>query len=116
VLETLRQALGTLGGLILEPGAHGAGDGQELGLDPAADPAGTTLELLLQARDRPLQAHDGVTLTRLPPLPEVDDLTHAAIVEPRSDITSEPPGADLTLRLSAQPRTADASIPAPHPR
>lgn len=90
MLEALGQALGALGGLLLEPGAHGAGDGQELGLDPAADPAGTALELLLQARDRPFQAYDGVALTRLPPLRELDDLTHDAIVEPPSDISLEP--------------------------
>lgn len=95
MLEALGEALRALGGLLLEPGAHGAGDGQELGLDPTADPAGTALELLLQARDRPLQAYDGVALTRLPPLCQLDDLTHAPIVDPGSDTSVEPGGGSF---------------------
>ena len=90
MLEAFGQALGALGGLLLEPGTHRARDGQELGFDPAADPAGTALELLLQARDRSFQAYDGVALARLPPLREFDDLTHGPIVEPPTDISLEP--------------------------
>jgi hypothetical protein len=90
MVEALGQALGALRGLVLEAGGHGAGDGQELGLDAPADAAAAPLQLRLQTGDGPFQARDGVALTRLTPLRELDDLTHGAIVEPRSDISSEP--------------------------
>jgi hypothetical protein len=99
MLEALGQALGSVGGFLLEACGHGARDGQELGLDAAADAAGTPLELDLQACDRPLQAHDGIALPRLPPLRELDDLTHGAIVRPRSDISSEPSPGLGRIRL-----------------
>jgi hypothetical protein len=92
VVEALGQTLGALGGLVLEAGGHRARDGQELGLDAPSDAAAPALELCLQASDRPLKARHGVALTRLPPVRELDDLTHDAIVEPPSDISSEPHG------------------------
>jgi hypothetical protein len=90
VVKALGKALGALRGLILEAGGHRACDGQELGFDAPADPAAPVLEPGLQAGDGPLQARHGVALTRLAPLGELDDLTHDAIVEPRSDISREP--------------------------
>lgn len=90
VVEALGQTLGALGGLVLEAGGHRARDGQELGLDAPPDAAAPALELCLQASDRPLQARDRVALTRLPPVRELDDLTHGAIVEPPTDISLEP--------------------------
>jgi hypothetical protein len=48
------------------------------------DPTGTAPEQQLQARDGPFETHDGVALTRLPPLRELDDLTHGPIAKPRS--------------------------------
>ena len=92
MVEPLGQTLGALDGLVLEAGGHRPRDGQELGLDAPCDAAASALELCLQAGDRPLQARDGVALTRLPPVRKLDDLTHPAIVEPPSDISSEPHG------------------------
>lgn len=90
MLEALGQALGAFGGLLLEAGGHRPGDRQELRLDAAADAAGSALELHLQSGDGPFEAHDGVALARLPPLAEVDDLTHAAIVDRGTDTAVEP--------------------------
>ena len=90
MVEALGQTLGALGRLVLQAGGHRAGDGQELGLDAAPDAAAPALELGLQAGDRPLQARHWVALTCLPPVRKLDDLTHDAIVEPPSDISSEP--------------------------
>jgi hypothetical protein len=38
VFETLGQAFGALGGVVLVPGRDGAGDREELGFDPCGEP------------------------------------------------------------------------------
>ena len=76
VLEAFGQALGALGGLVLEPGRHGAGDREELGLDLAAEAPGTALEETVEARDGALEPGHRIALPALEPGTEVDQLTH----------------------------------------
>jgi len=74
VLEPLGQPFGALGGFVIEPGAHGAGDGEEFGLDPARQaPGAAPAEEPVQACDRAIQAGHRVVLATLAPLGEVDD-------------------------------------------
>jgi hypothetical protein len=74
VLEPFGQPFGPLGGFVIEPGAHGAGDGEELRLDPARQaPGAAPAEEAVQARDGAIQAGHLVVLATLAPLGEVDD-------------------------------------------
>ncbi len=100
MLEALGEPLGPLGGLLVEARGHGTGDGQELGLDARPDATGTPRDQGVQTPDRPLEPPEGA-FVRLPvlladrepviPAPdlEVDDLTHACIVDRGSDTTAE---------------------------
>ena len=74
VLEPFGEPLGAFCGLVLEPRAHGAGDGEELGLHPARQaPGAAPAEEAVQARDGAIQARHRVVLATLAPLGEVDD-------------------------------------------
>jgi len=61
VLQALGQAFGTLGGGVLEAGGDGAGDGQQLGFDPARQ-AGLFIFRRIDAAD----SRPEVELTNLP--------------------------------------------------
>jgi hypothetical protein len=78
VLEPVHEPLGALGGLFRGSGRHGAGDGQELGLDTGSDASGTLPEQPVEASYCPLEAHDRVTLALLSPSSEVDERSHAS--------------------------------------
>ena len=54
MLETLGQALGAFGGLVLQARADRAGDGEQIRLDPPAQTPRASLQQPVQARDRTL--------------------------------------------------------------
>jgi hypothetical protein len=87
MLEPVRQALGALGGLLRDTCGHGSRDGEEVGLDSWPDASRTVPEQPIQAPDGPLQAHDRIALVLLAPCLEVDDDSHARIVDRGSDIS-----------------------------
>lgn len=91
MLEPFGQTLGTLGGLVLEPGRHCAGDREELGLDLAAEAPGSALEQAIEAGDRALEPRHRVALAAFEPGTEIDQLTHRLrIVDRGYDTSSEP--------------------------
>ena len=66
MLEPFGQSLGAFCGLVLEPCADGAGDGEELGFDPARQaPGASPAEEAVQARDGAIQARHRVVLATL---------------------------------------------------
>jgi hypothetical protein len=87
MLEPVRQALGTLGGFLPDACGHGSRDGEELGLDSGPDASRTVPEQPIEAPDGPLQPHDRVALVPLAPGIEVDEDSHARMVDRGSDIS-----------------------------
>ena len=89
MLEPVRQALGTLGGLLPDACGHGSRDGEELGLDSGPNASRTVPEQPIEAPDGPLQPHDRVALVPLAPRLEVDEDSHARMVDRGSDISAQ---------------------------
>ena len=82
---------------------------------PGADAPRALLQARLQARDRALEAGDGVSLACLPPRREVDDRTHAPMVAPGSDIPVEGhrSGAQPCLRPTGRSGSSLPNLPTP---
>jgi hypothetical protein len=89
VLEPVRQPLGALGSLLRDARGHRPRDGEEFRLDAGADPSRALAEQPIKAPDGPLQAYDRVALVLLAPGFEVDERSHARIVDRASDISVE---------------------------
>jgi hypothetical protein len=89
VLEAVRQPLGALGSLLSDASGYRPRDGEEFRLDAGADPSRALPEQPIKAPDGPLQAYDRVALVLLAPGFEVDERSHARMVDPGSDISVE---------------------------
>ncbi len=85
MFEALGQAFGSASRLRHAAGRHRSGDGQELGLDPRRDPAGTRSHEPLEPHDGGLEPWDrcrfGGREQALPPAAprvQLDDRSHRA--------------------------------------
>jgi hypothetical protein len=100
VLEPVRQPLGALGSLLRDARCYRPRDGEEFRLDAGADPSGAFAEQPIKAPDGPLQAYDRVALVLLAPGFEVDERSHARMVDPGSDISVEEDQGAWPIRWS----------------
>jgi hypothetical protein len=100
VLESVRQPLGALGSLLRDARGYRPRDGEEFRLDAGADPSRALAEQPIKAPDGPLQAYDRVALVLLAPGLEVDEDSHARILDRGSDISVEETQVTWSIRSS----------------